>query len=135
MTDAISNSLIFKIGEMIVEDPEFQDDAWTGIGLVASLNDESNGFMGYSYLDNGTYEAASPVRFGDILDVLRELKEHMRENGEGAFVQCLIHITKPDYDLRVQFEHTDTERWWPRTASPLMSEFAEMLRPTAMVTP
>ena len=60
---------------------------------------------------------------------VRDLRDDMAANGDGSFVQCLIHLTRPEYRLRLQFEFDDPKRWAPRKIGLDMSEFAEMLRP------
>ena len=132
MTDEKSADLIRKMGEMIINDPEFEDDSWEAIGLVATFQNGSEEMSGYSYFADGSFEAAAPVNFGDVVDKFLELRNYMEATGQGAFLQCLIHITKPDYALRVQFEHNDPKRWWPKKISMDMSEFAEQLRPEGL---
>ena len=132
MADAKSADLTIEIGEMIVENFEYRDDSWLGISLVATFFKGSEECSGYQYFDDGSFEAGGVSNFGEFLDKLLELRDHMDQNGEGAFVQCLIHITKPDYALRIQYEHENPERWWPSGPSADMSAFAELLRPQNM---
>lgn len=129
MTDATSADLTMEIGELIVEDTRYTQDDWVGIGIVATFFEGSEECSGYRYFSDGSFVAGSPKRFGDLFDKLLALRDHMGENGEGAFVQCLIHITKPDYALRIQYEHDDPKRWWPGGPSADMAAFAEQLRP------
>ena len=129
MSDEVSSKLIREIGEMILDDPEFGNDRWDAISLVATIHDGSEEMSGYMYFADGSFEAAAPINFGDIIDKFLDLREHMDSNGQGAFLQCLVHITKPDIALRLQFEHENPKRWWPEKVSMDMSAFAEQLRP------
>lgn len=131
MSDEISSALIREIGEMVLDDPEFEADTWDAISLVATFHDGSEEMSGYMYFADGSFEAAAPFNIGDIVDKFLELREHMEENGQGAFLQSLLHITKPDIALRLQFEHDNPKRWWPEKVSMDMSAFAEQLRPDA----
>lgn len=132
MADATTADLTIEIGEMIVENFEYRDDTWQGLALVATFFEGSEECSGYQYFGDGSFEAGGVKNFGDFLDKLLELRAHMHQNGEGAFVQCLIHITRPDYALRIQYEHENPERWWPGGPSADMSAFAEQLRPEGM---
>ena len=129
MTDSIQNALIFEIGEMILDDPEYAGDTWDALSIVTTLDDGTERMSGYVYDAEGGFEAAAPERFGPILDKLIELRERMEETGGGAFVQCLIQIKKPDYALTVKFEHDDPGRWSPGKVSMDMNQYAEALRP------
>ncbi|MEM1431542.1 MAG: hypothetical protein AAGG09_18960 [Pseudomonadota bacterium] len=129
MTDSIQNALIFEIGEMIVEDPRYADDAWHSISLVATIGEDVEELTAFRFDEAGQSSPGTPRRGGAILDKLIELREQMQQTGGGAFVQCLIQIKKPDYDLTVKFEHDDPERWSPGSVSMDMSAFADALRP------
>ncbi|WP_299730324.1 hypothetical protein [uncultured Tateyamaria sp.] len=129
MADAVSADLTIEVGEMVVENFQVRDDSWHGLALVGTFFEGSEECSGYQYFADGSFEAGGMNNFGDFLDKLLELREHMAENGEGTFVQCLIHVTKPDYALRIQYEYDNPERWWPSGPSADMSEFAEQLRP------
>lgn len=128
MTDKLSADLTHEIGEMVVDNFNYRDDSWQGIALAVTLYEGCEELTGYQYFSDGGWEAGGVKKFGDLLDKLLELKEHMGSNGEGAFVQCLIHVTKPDYKLRIQYEHDNPKRWSP-TISADMGDFAELLRP------
>ena len=133
MTDKKSADLTIQIGEMVVENFEFTRDDWESVSIVATFFEGSQRCSGYQYFADGSYEAGGMSNYGEFLDTLIELRDHMKDKGEGAFVQCLIHVTRPMYKLRIQYEHNNPKRWWPnQTAS--MQEFAELLRPvkTAM---
>lgn len=130
MSSETQAALISAVGEMIVEDKAMQRAPWQSLALAVTLDNDGNEEMsGYRYLEDGSFEAGSPDEFGDILDKLLELKAEMAADGDGSFQQCLIHIIKPEYKIRIQFEFDNPKRWWPKTVGVDMSEFAEALRP------
>ena len=129
MADVKSADLNIEIGEMIVENFECRHDNWVGISLVATFFEGSEECSGYQYFDDGSFEAGGVSNFGEFMDKLLKLRDCMEQNGEGTFVQCLIHITKPNYALRIQYEYENPERWWPSGPSANMNAFADLLRP------
>lgn len=132
MTDATTADLTIEIGELIVDDRRYNEEDWQGIGIVVTFFEGSEECSGYRYLADGSFEAGSPKRAGDLFDKLLELRDHMVATGDRPFVQCLVHITKPDYALRIQYEYDNPQRWWPSGPSADMSEFAEQLRPEGL---
>jgi hypothetical protein len=130
MSKETQATLIIDIGELIIEDERFQSNPWIAIAIAVTLDNDGNEEMSsYRYLEDGSYEAGSPKAFGDILDKLLDLKGDMEMDGDGSFLQCLIHITKPDYQIRFQFEFDNPKRWWPGSVGMDMSGYAEALRP------
>lgn len=127
MTDEVSIDLIVQIGELILDDGEFEDIAWDSISLVASFFEGSREITGYAFTDDGKFEPAIPWEAGEVLDKLEMLNTHMEASKQGAFVQCLIQITKPDHALRLQFEHDDPKRWSVAAAIEAKSSFSGML--------
>jgi hypothetical protein len=121
--------LISEIGEMIINDPRYISNPWQSIAIVITLCDRSREMSSYRYLENGSFQAGSPNSAGAILRKFRDLKKQMETDGDGSFLKCLIHITKPDYNIRLQFEFDNPERWKPKTFGMDMSEFANLLRP------
>lgn len=129
MTDKVSSDLILQIGEMILSDGEFEELTWDSIGLVATLFEGSREITGYAFTDDGRFEPAIPWEAGEVLDKLERLSEHMESTDQGAFVQCLIQLKKPDLGLRLQFEHEDPKRWSVAAAIANQGTFSGMLRP------
>ena len=129
MANTTQSALVFEIGEMIVEDPSVDAQPWEAISLVATYEDGSEELIGYRYLGGGDYEAVAPQNFDDLMDKLMELRQAMSDEVEGLWVQCLLQISKPNYDFRVQYEYDDVLRWAPKSMSPTMADFAETLRP------
>ncbi|MFT7059252.1 MAG: hypothetical protein ACJASV_001759 [Pseudorhodobacter sp.] len=129
MSKETQAALISEIGEMIVEDERYLSNPWQGIGIAVTLNEGSREMSSYRYLEDGSYEAGSPKAGSAFLRKMRELKLEMENDGDGSFLQCLIHITKPDYQIRFQFEFDNPKRWWPGSVGMDMSGYAEALRP------
>lgn len=121
--------LITDIGEMIIDDYIAQNIAWEALSFVVTLYNGTRSMTGYRYLKDESFEASTPEDAGDVIRKCRVLKEEMSNNGEGTFVQCLIHITKPDYNIRLQFEFDNPERWKPKIIGMDMSTFVNALRP------
>ena len=129
MANSTQSALVFEIGEMIVEDPSVDAQPWEAISLVATYEDDGEELLGYRYLGGGGYEAVAPQNFDDLMDKLLELRQVMSEEVEGLWVQCLLQVSKPNYDFRVQYEYDDVQRCAPKSMSPTMADFAETLRP------
>ena len=123
------NAMILEVGRMVIEDPEYRDDRWQKIALVATMGDGQREITGYQYFADGGFEAAAPEEFGAILRKLRDLRNVMESANGDLWKQCLIQITKPDYDVKIQFEYDDAERWSPKEISLDMSAFANAIRP------
>jgi len=129
MSDTSQAALITEIGELIAGDAALQALDWQGLGFAVTLAGGDREMTGYRYLEDGSFEADTPDNGGDVMRKFRDLKNVMIASGDGAFVQCLVHLTRPEYRLRLQFEFEDPTRWRPKKISMDMSEFAEMLRP------
>ncbi|MEW9921824.1 hypothetical protein AB2B41_19630 [Marimonas sp. MJW-29] len=129
MATRTQSELAFAVGELIVEDPGIAGKEWEAISVVATFRDGAEELVGYRYESDGGFEALEPVNADDILDKLEELRDAMDEEVEGAWVQCLIHIAKPDFSFRVQYEYSDPDRWSPDGITNTMAEFAESLKP------
>ena len=121
--------LITEIGEMIIDDYLTQNIDWEALSFVVTLHNGTRRMTGYRYLKDESYEASTPEEAGDVIRKCRVLIEEMSNNGEGPFVQCLTHINKPDYNIRLQFEFDNPEIWKPKTFGMNMSEFANLMRP------
>ena len=118
-----------KITELILSDPRYNQDDWRGIGIAVTLDQNRESCSSYRYFADGTYEAGSPKQFGTLFDLLLELREHIQETEGRLFVQCLIHLTKPDNALHITYEYKDPARWSLKKISADTSDFAEQLRP------
>ncbi|MBL4916422.1 hypothetical protein [Szabonella alba] len=129
MSNEKQAALISEIGELLADDGALQSLDWQGLGFVVTLADGNREMTGYRYLADGSFRAFVPDVAGKVVRRFRDLKEQMTANGDGAFVQCLIHLTRPEYRLRLQFEFDDPKRWAPKKIGLDMSDFAEMLRP------
>ncbi|WP_432248102.1 hypothetical protein ACRAR1_10045 [Streptomyces sanyensis] len=123
-----SDELVLKIGSEILTDKEYADDRWQGIALVGKVTGGTKSWSGYVYFADGGFEARMPATM-DALRMIGALHGAMKEEGKGAWHQCLIHITRPDLRIRIQFEYDDPKRWSPKKLSRDMSEYADSLKP------
>lgn len=77
MDNTASADLTIEIGEMIVENFEYRDDSWVAISVVATFFEGSEECSGYQYFADGSFEAGGVSNFGEFLDKLLELRDHM----------------------------------------------------------
>ncbi len=133
MTDATQAALITALGEMVVEDRSFATRPWVDLALVATITDETEEITGYRYLDDGSFEAEVPEEFGAVLEKLGELRTAMQAvaSDHRPWLQCLLQITRPEYELKLVFEYENDSRWSPAETCLDMSAFAGALRPGA----
>ena len=118
------DALVQEIGALILADPRYEGP-WEELALVADLTG-SPSMHGYVYLADGGFEARVPGF--DVLRRIRTLHAVMAEAPGGAWHQCLVHLTRPDLTLSVEFEHDDPDRWGVREISRDMSVYAASLR-------
>lgn len=130
MTDAAQADLTVALGELIVEDPGFATRPWVALSLVATFAEGQQSVTGYRYLADGDFEAQIPRNLDEVLDKLEELRNAMAGDQQ-PWLQCLIQITRPDYDLKLAFEYDDPAKWAPTGVSRDMAAFADALRPGA----
>ena len=121
------DELIFEIGSMIVNNPKFAKYEWQGIAAVGNFSHGQQRMNGYVYVDDGDFEAGSPGF--EALRKIRDLREEMEKETNKVWHQCLIHVTKPDFKINIQFEYDDPKRWSLKKISRDMSDYAESLKP------
>lgn len=117
---------------MIVKDEEYAAGQWVGIAVLGNFSHGQQRMTGYQYLADGKFAPAVPYNL-DVLESLWVLRKEMTKDDETTWHQCLIHITKPDLDIDIQFEYDDPDRWTLKTKSLDMSAYAELLRPAQSV--
>ena len=128
LSTSTADDLILEIGSLVVNDRRY-DDRWKGLALVGNFSDGQERMNGYQYFADGEFEAGVPKGAGDIIDKLLELRREMKKDKNEEWQQCLIHITKPDYKINIQFEYDDPNRWVLKKISMDMSEYAELIKP------
>lgn len=121
------DELILEIGSLIVKSKAYAKYEWQGIAAVGNFSHGQQRMNGYVYLDDGDFEAETPGF--ETLRKVRELRQEMEKETNKAWNQCLIHVTKPDFKINIQFEYDDPDRWSLKKISLDMSEYAESLKP------
>ena len=129
------DELIHEIGTLIISDKRYTDPEpdrklrhWDALALVFNVEPRSGGGNGYVY-DGDQWEARIPENTQPILEKLRELQALTKTPDGKTWQQCLIHITRPDYKINIQFEYDDPRRWSLKKVSLDMADYANFLRP------
>ena len=130
MDNKLANDLIMEIGSTIVTSEEYAQDEWVGISVVGNFYQNEQSQNGFVYLSNGEFEARAPGF--PTLDKLIALRDVMNEEKGEAWHQCLVHVTRPDFKINIQFEYEDPRRWKPKKVSMDMSEYAESIKPPSL---
>lgn len=121
------DELILEIGSLIVNSPKYVGIQWQGIAVVGNFSNGRKNMTGYVYFDDGDFKGKTPGF--DTMDKLLELREEMKKETNKEWHQCLIHVTKPDFKINIQFEYDDPKRWSLKKVSRDMSDYAESLKP------
>ena len=134
MTDR-KDQLIHEVGNLIVSDEQYVNPEpdrklrnWDALALVATVMPGDEGITGYVY-EGEKWEARIPKEDDELFDKLLELQELTKSPEGETWKQCLIHITKPDYKINIQFEYDDPRRWSLKKVSLDMADYANSLRP------
>ncbi len=129
------DALIHEIGKMIISDQRYVDPGspfklrtWDSLALAVTVMPGSREMTGYVYLGD-RWEARGPSLGSGIYDKLEELQALTKTPDGKTWQQCLIHITKPDYKINIQFEYDDPRRWSLKKVSLDMADYANFLRP------
>ena len=107
------DTLIQRIGRLLVADPVLAVAAWDGYALIARYDEAgtaSRRLSGFRYLDDGGFEAATPAdpALGDALDALREAT---RVAAQAPWDACVIRLRRDTGKLLVEFEYDNPGRW------------------------
>lgn len=129
MRSQICNQLVLEIGSLILNNKKFATADWFGLSLVGRFGNSEKSMNGYVYFANSDFEARSPAPSFDVLDKVSELREEMAKEKGQYWHQCLIHITKPDMKINIQFEYDDPDRWSLKKVSLDMKDYADSLKP------
>jgi hypothetical protein len=121
------DDLVLEIGSLIVNSEAYAKYEWQAISVVGHFSQGERSTSGYVYLDDGDFQAETPGF--DALYKIEELREEMKKETDKAWHQCLIHITKPDFKINIQFEYDDPKRWSLKKVSRDISDYAESLKP------
>jgi hypothetical protein len=130
MRENVFEQLVVEIGTLIVNDTKYAMDTWGAVALVGDLSRSKTAMKGYVYYPDGKFRARTPS--GETLQKIHKLLEEMKKvkiNDNREWYQYLIHITKPDFKINIDFEYEDQDRWSLKKISRSLSEYAEFLRP------
>lgn len=123
------NDLLIEIFQALLKDPEVvsQPD-WVKIIMVGEANESSCAIGGYSFNQQGDWEAAAPFE-STTNDLLLQLRNAMAaESPTGrAWVSCLLRVDR-DGNIGADFEYTNSARWavTPNNLEQRIAEFAAM---------
>ena len=116
-----------ETGSLILKSDDYLDNRWESIAIVGNFSHGQQRMNGYVYFEDGDFEARIPSF--DALRRIRTLREEMtKEKGE-YWHQCLIHITRPEMKINIQFEYDDPDRWSLKKVSLDVKDYAESLKP------
>jgi len=125
MDTDLRNILIHEIAEMIIPNERYANSDWDALLLVVTVIPGNKELSGYIY-EGETWEAR-----GISLDISRaffkkllELQSLMKDKEGREWKQCLIHITRPDYEINIQLEYNDLRRWFLKKAALDMADYA-----------
>lgn len=111
MSTLNKDELIHEIGKMIVSDEEYSDDDWSAISVVGKFKGTSSRIQGYVYLEEGTWEAATPENLG-FESLLQSLRDEMKKEAGGEhWKSCLIQIKRNDMSMNVKFDYESENTW------------------------
>ena len=105
--------LTIEIGSTIVSDAEYREDStWEAIAIVYNfLNGRQNSY-GYIFRSDSSWKASLPQDDDDaILDKMLELQAAMQRETGKKWIKALVHITRADEGLNIQFEYDDPKKW------------------------
>ena len=106
---AAADRTLHELGQMVIADPEFAGKDWQGITLVIQVEPRKRMF-GYRYGSDGKWEGATPEGRPTILKA-RELADAMKIEGKEGWKTCLVQISRPGPNIKVDFEYDDPNRW------------------------
>lgn len=106
------NTLVHRIGQLIVADPDVNAAPWNGYALIVRYDDGAvaRRMSGFRFQDGGGYEAATPHTgpLGDLLDALRDAT---RIQGKPPWQACVVRIRRDTRKVTLEFEYDDPQRW------------------------
>ncbi len=107
------DEMIIEVGTAIVQDAEYRSDmSWETIAVVYNfLNGRQNSY-GYIFRADGSWKASLPQDEDDaILDKMLALQAAMERDTGKKWIKALVHITRADQGLNIQFEYDDPDKW------------------------
>jgi len=122
---ATADRVLHELGQIVITDEEFAGKDWAGITLVIQVEPRKRVF-GYRYKSDGGWEGATPAGRPTIMKA-RELADAMKVDGKPGWKTCLVQISRPGPEIRIDFEYDDAARWDVTPAN--LNARVEELRP------
>jgi len=108
-----------------VADPNYSGRDWQAIALVIELGPRRR-MYGYVYARDGDCEAETPDSFEPLFKAA-ELRDRMRKDTKADWSSCLVTLTRPGPQVRIEFDYDGSGKW---AVTPGNAEvMAEALRP------
>lgn len=122
---------IQAIGQLILSRPRIIAlELWDGLAFVVSLRKGRGGSVhGFRYLKTGEFKPTSPGQVGKIITAFHELRDLMATETGAEWQQALVHITRPDHEIKMFFEYDDPQRWKPKITGLDMTDYATSIKP------
>jgi hypothetical protein len=125
---ANADALIMQVGRAVLADASYQGADWSALTLVATFDQGRKSLFGYTYMAGGAWKAVTPSDARRVINLLRDLREAMREaDGKAPWRQCRVQIKRADMKINLAFEYDDPQRWMVTPAN--MADMVEALRP------
>ena len=121
------NALLGEALAIILAAEKLETREWDSLSLVVDFSEGQRSEYGYTYQGDAYNGFTSGSNY--LIRKMYELRQLMIDNGDRAWHQSLIQLSKPDYNLSVAFEFDNPTRWSRVITSLDMSEYANSLRP------
>lgn len=107
------NALINQVGMLIVTDPKVDAAHWDGYALIVRYNDGeiARRMSGFRYLDDGSFEAATPQNDEAIGAALDALRQAMRTQDKAPWDACVVRIRRDTRHVKIDFEYDEPQLW------------------------
>lgn len=126
------NALINQVGMLIVTDPAVDAKHWDGYALIVRYNEGNiaRRISGFRYLDDGSFEAATPQNEEALTAALDALREATRVEDKAPWDACVVRIRRDTRKVHVDFEYDFPARWdiTPQT----LNDVVENARPVSV---
>lgn len=108
----VRNTITIEVARLILSDPRYATDNWSEISIVYNFLNGRENLYGYVYFPDGRWEARLPDDSKwESLDKMLELQAAMERETGKKWIKALVHITRADQGLNIQFEYDDPKKW------------------------
>jgi hypothetical protein len=121
-----ADELVHEIARMVAQSQTGESDDWTGISVVAIVDEASVQVSSYRYDAQGQAEPGDPGDFS-VNRKFRELNALMRQPTGRHWKSALMQIRRGTGEVTIDFEYDDAARW---KVTPLnLGTMPDQLRP------